>query len=201
MSILVACEESQTLTNLLRQAGFDAFSCDLKPCSGGHPEYHIQGDVLPLLSMRWDAVISHPPCTYLSYAAQHVWNSPGRSELRQAALDFFIACYNANSDFVAVENPCGYANTAFMPATQTIHPYYFGDPYKKRTCLWLRGFTPLESLYHLNSASCPSWAYQSYSGKGCRDRAEFRSKSFPGIARAMLNQWFLSPRGIQLTLF
>lgn len=201
MAILVACEESQTLTNMLRLAGFEAFSCDLKPCSGGHPEYHIQGDVLPLLSQHWDAVVAHPPCTYLSYAAQRVWNSPGRSELRQAALDFFIACYNANSDFVAVENPCGYANTAFMPATQTIHPYYFGDPYKKRTCLWLRGFPQLESLYHLDSALCPSWVYQSYSNSGCRDRAEFRSKSFPGIARAMLNQWFLAPRGVQLDLF
>lgn len=191
MKVLVACEESQTLTNLLRSHDINAYSCDLKPCSGGHPEYHIQGDVRPLLRQHWDAVIAHPPCTYLSYSAVRYWNSPGRAELRQAALDFFIACYNANSDFVAVENPCGYANTAFMPATQTIHPYYFGDPFKKRTCLWLRGFSPLVPSHHLNPSDCPSWVFQSYAGKGCRDRAEFRSKSFPGIANAMWLQWFL----------
>lgn len=201
MRILVACEESQTLTNILRVNGHEAYSCDIKPCSGGHPEYHIQGDVRPLLRERWDAVVAHPPCTYLSYAAAHVWNAPGREKLRQAALEFFVDCYNANSDFVCVENPVGYANTAFAPATQTIHPYFFGEPYKKRTCLWLRGLPPLVHLYH-SSADVSSWVYQRYCDSGF-DRATFRSKSFQSIALAMYDQWF-SPGtalGVQLALF
>lgn len=196
MKILVACEESQAVTIELRKRGHEAYSCDVLPCSGGHPEWHIQEDVTPLLFRQWDMVIAFPPCTFLSYAANRVWNAPGRAEQRQAAFEFFMKCVNANAPKVAVENPVGYPLRAYRKPDQIIHPYYFGNPYTKRTCLWLKNLPALKPTKMLKKPSAiyiskglhpkPIAWVESVKGK---DRQKIRSKTFPGIAAAMAEQW------------
>lgn len=165
MNVLIACEESQTECKAFRERGHRAFSCDIQPCSGGHPEWHIQGDVLPLLNGRctfqtmdshthtqagpWDLIIAHPPCTFLSHAGNAYLDQPGRKEKRLEAADFFMAFTKTNCPRVCIENPVGYMNSAFRKPDQTIHPYYFaerGDKENyvlKKTCFWLFGLTPL----------------------------------------------------------
>lgn len=200
MKVLVACEESQAVTIAFRELGHEAYSCDVQPCSGGHPEWHLQQDVLPLLNEGWDLMIAHPPCTYLSYAANRVWNQDGRAELREDARLFFMQLYNAPINKIAVENPVGWMNTVFRKPDQIIHPYYFGDPHKKRTCLWLKGLEPLkwekgkypipEPLgYYQSGAKKGKAIWYSDGAKGGKDRAKIRSKTFEGIAKAMAMQW------------
>lgn len=135
--MLVACEFSGIVRDAFVARGHDAWSCDLLPTE--RPGNHIQGDVLPLLKEPWDLVIAHPPCTYLSYAGTAHWNKPGRAELRNDALRFFVACYNANAPKVCVENPFGYPCQAFKQPSQVVNPFDFGEAVRKRTCLWLRG--------------------------------------------------------------
>ena len=211
MKILVACEESQAVTIELRAMGHEAYSCDIEPCSGGHPEWHIQGDVVPLLEQQWDMIIAFPPCTYLTNAGTRHYSrriNPehkvlAREKLREEAFDFFMLFANANCDKIAIENPVGYANTKFRKPDQIIHPYFFGDPYKKRTCLWLKGLSPLEYTDMLPEPE-PEYICEGERSKGkkigwCegikgttggqKGRAMARSKTFPGIARAMAEQW------------
>lgn len=165
MNVLIACEESQTLCSRFRALGFNAFSCDIVPCSGSHPEWHICADVLPILDGscsfstmdgvlhsvdgKWDLIIAHPPCTYLCRSGLRWCNVDAcgqsaldRIKLRDDALEFFKTIYNCNCDHIALENPIGYAST-FMKYSQLIHPYEFGDGCGKSTCLWLRGLPPL----------------------------------------------------------
>ena len=211
MKILVACEESQAVTIELRARGHEAYSCDIEPCSGGHPEWHIQGDVVPLLEQQWDMIIAFPPCTYLTNAGTRHYSrriNPehkvlAREKLREEAFDFFMLFANANCDKIAIENPVGYANTKFRKPDQIIHPYFFGDPYKKRTCLWLKGLSPLEYTDMLPEPE-PEYICEGERSKGkkigwCegikgttggqKGRAMARSKTFSGIARAMAEQW------------
>lgn len=211
MKILVACEESQAVTIELRARGHEAYSCDIEPCSGGHPEWHIQGDVVPLLEQQWDMIIAFPPCTYLTNAGTRHYSrriNPehkvlAREKQREEAFDFFMLFANADCDKIAIENPVGYANTKFRKPDQIIHPYYFGDPYKKRTCLWLKGLSPLEYTDILPEPE-PEYICKGERSKGkkigwCegikgttggqKGRAMARSKTFPGIARAMAEQW------------
>ena len=211
MKILVACEESQAVTIELRARGHESYSCDIEPCSGGHPEWHIQGDVVPLLEQQWDMIIAFPPCTYLTNAGTRHYSrriNPehkvlAREKLREEAFDFFMLFANANCDKIAIENPVGYANTKFRKPDQIIHPYFFGDPYKKRTCLWLKGLSPLEYTDMLPEPE-PEYICEGERSKGkkigwCegikgttggqKGRAMARSKTFPGIARAMAEQW------------
>lgn len=194
--VLVACEESQTVTKAMRAVGVLAWSCDVQDCSGGHPEWHIKGCALDALeSEEWDLVIGHPPCTYLSTAANRVWHAPGRAEKRAEALEFFLKIANANCPRICVENPQGYPNTAYRKPDQTIHPWMFGDPEFKRTCLWLKG---LPKLVPDTGAVPPERTERWSNGKlkafteripECKDRKKIRSKTFPGIARAMAEQW------------
>lgn len=219
MKILVACEESQAVTIELRRLGHEAYSCDIEPCSGGHPEWHIQGDVIPLLNgwvtfttadgqyhstvihCKWDMIIAFPPCTYLSNAgARHLWKGHVLNEERYKkgleAKAFFLKFYNADCLKIAIENPTPSRVYEMPEKTQVIQPYMFGHPYTKRTLLWLKGLPPLKATDIVNPERtwCPSGSYSKKHGEKHRgmfttDRAKNRSKTFPGIARAMAEQW------------
>ena len=167
INVLIACEESQEVCKAFRSRGHRAFSCDIQECSGGHPEWHIQGDVLAVLNGncifqtadthmhtqdgKWDMIIAHPPCTYLTIAANKYYDvqrygekAMERYKSRYAAIVFFMQMALADCDHIAVENPIGIMNTAFRKPDQIIQPYMFGHPYAKGTCLWLKGLQPLK---------------------------------------------------------
>lgn len=211
MKILVACEESQAVTIELRQLGHEAYSCDIEPCSGGHPDWHFQQDVKELLEQNWDMIIAFPPCTYLTNAGTRHFsrriNSEekvlAREKLREEAFDFFMIFANTKCEKIAIENPVGWVNSQWRKPDQIIHPYYFGDPFKKRTCLWLKGLPLLSETNRLPEPE-PEYICQGKLSKGkkigwCegikgtsggqKGRAKARSKTFPGIAKAMAIQW------------
>jgi hypothetical protein len=217
MNVLVACEESQAVTTEMRKLGHVAWSCDVIECSGGHPEGHIQSDVTPLLNGggyrfetmdgethyvdHWDLVIAHPPCTYLTNAGAVRMRvngqiQPERYELAMQAKAFFMKCYNADAPRVAVENPTPMKLVGLPPHTQAIQPYQFGHPYSKRTCLWLKGLPPLvptdiiadHKPYVNGGCKDANGNYRRFQGRNERD-PRTRSKTFPGIARAMAEQW------------
>ena len=159
MNILIACEESQTVCNAFRKKGHNAFSCDIQPCSGGHPEYHIQGDVLPILNGnctfntadgithtvvgRWDIIIAHPPCTHLSSSGQWAYNKGKDIKLKYEGIDFFMRFVKADCDKVVIENPVGIMSTEYQKPTQIIQPWQFGHKAQKSTCLWIKGLPKL----------------------------------------------------------
>lgn len=150
MKILVACEESQAVTKELRSLGHEAYSCDIEPCSGGNPEWHLQQDVIPLLEEKWDMIIAFPPCTYLTVTGNRWFNverygekAVERYKKREEAINFFMAFANANCEKIAIENPIGCMSTVFRKPNQIIHPYMFGDSERKSTCLWLKGLPEL----------------------------------------------------------
>jgi len=201
MKVLVACEESQAVTIEFRKLGHEAYSCDIEPCSGGHPEWHLQQDAILLLKEKWDMIIAFPPCTYLSNAgACRLYPQKGvldhaRYEKGLEAKEFFMLFYNSDCPRIAIENPV--SSTVFnMPeCTQEIQPYMFGHPYTKKTRLWLRGIPPLvpTDIVQPIGPYCPA-------GTGRKDRTKYgsakrgedaknRAKTFPGIARAMAEQW------------
>lgn len=202
MKILVACEESQAVTIELRQLGHEAYSCDIEPCSGGHPEWHLQVDALELLKMQWDMIIAFPPCTYLTNAGAVRLRVKGkiqfeRIEMARTAKKFFMQFYNADCPKVAIENPIPGKIHELPPYTQIIEPYMFGDPWKKRTCLWLRGLprlmatdivTPEGLWVGATSSRRDAKIYSRYQVASNRD-PKIRAKTFPGIARAMAEQW------------
>ena len=217
MKVLVACEESQAVTIELRKLGHEAYSCDIIECSGGHPEWHITQDVLPLLggecefmSMdgqhhsiegKWDMIIAFPPCTYLSNAgACRLYPKKGQLNMERyqkglEAKEFFLKFLNADCPRIAVENPVSSSVFEMPKHTQEIHPWMFGHPYTKKTRLWLRGLPKLEATDVMEPVGpyCPA-------GTGRKDRSKYgsakrgedaknRSKTFPGIAKAMAEQW------------
>lgn len=201
MKVLVACEESQAVTIELRRLGHEAYSCDIQECSGGHPEWHIKGDALELLKMKWDMIIAHPPCTYLTNAGAVRMRVNGEiQEERYAkameAKEFFLRFLNADCERIAVENPTPMKLVGLPEYTQAIQPYWFGHPYSKRTCLWLKGLPPLvptQILEHHEpyvNGGCKDahGNYRRFQGRKERDQ-KTRSKTFPGIARAMAMQW------------
>lgn len=202
MTILVACEESQAVTIELRKIGHEAYSCDLEPCSGGHPEWHLQQDAIPLLSEKWDVIIAFPPCTYLSNAGAMRLRVGGviqESRLAKArkAKDFFMEFYTANCPRIAIENPVPGKIHGLPAYTQIIEPYMFGDPWKKRTCLWLRGLPELKMTDLVEpkglwvgstSAKKDSRIYSRYQLSSNRN-PKMRAKTFCGIAKAMAEQW------------
>lgn len=207
--ILVACEESQAVTIEFRKLGLQAYSCDTQECSGGKPEYHILGDVLEFIGKNkynnfngWDLVVAFPPCTDLSGACANLWHVKQADGRQKAAFEFVLRLWES-CDKVCIENPQGWLNTNWMKPTQTIHPYYFGDPFSKRTCLWLKNLPPLLYNMHTNlfgskTAVEPTcyWVSSSnnrktkrFSNSGKCHTAKDRSKTFPGIAKAMAEQW------------
>ena len=206
MKILVACEESQAVTIELRKLGHEAYSNDLIECSGGHPQWHIQKDTLELLKDKWDMIIAFPPCTYLTVTGNRWFNierygekAIQRHKDREIAVDFFKAINSADCDKIAIENPIGSMSTRLRKPEQIIHPYYFGDPERKSTCLWLKG---LPNLMHCKSNYVKPNIIKYKNGKGTdskwhmdtmslppAERAKARSKTYPGIAKAMAKQW------------
>lgn len=222
INVLLACEESQAVCIEMRKLGLNAYSCDLYECSGNHPEWHIQGDVLPLLdgncsfttqsgsqhtiNGKWDLIIAFPPCIYLTSAGNRWFNvekygekALERKRQREEAADFFMRFVNADCDRIAIENPLGYMNSHYRKSDQVIHPYYFGEPVKKRTCLWLKG---LPQLKPTNMLQEPQPVYTRYDGKpinwteaisktkdGQEGRSKARARTFNVIAAAMANQW------------
>ena len=201
MRILVACEESQAVTIELRKLGHEAYSCDVEPCSGGHPEWHLQQDVEPLLKMHWDMIIAFPPCTYLTNAgARHLWKggelNQERYEKGLEAKEFFLQFYNANCKRICIENPTPSKVYKLPEKTQVIQPYQFGHPFTKRTQLWLKGLPPLAptKVVEPERTWCPSGSYSKKHGEKHRgvfttDRARNRAKTFSGVAKAMAEQW------------
>lgn len=198
IKILCACEESQAVTIQLRKLNHEAYSCDIQKCSGGHPEWHICDDVLKYLNLSWDIIIAFPPCTFLSFAGNKYLNDPGRLESRLAARDFFMKFVNAPCEHIAIENPLGWMSVYYRPPDQIVHPFYFGDPFLKRTCLWLKN---LPCLYSTNLLPKPDPVYVQKNGKkrywvdtvssssSSLDRQKIRSRTFPGVAAAMAFQF------------
>lgn len=202
MKILVACEESQTVCKAFRELGHEAYSCDLQECSGGHPEWHIQGDVLPLLNEKWDLIIAHPPCTYLSNAgARWLWAGHKLNEERYAkglgAKEFFMKFWDANCPRICIENPVPSSVYKLPDCSQFVQPYEYGHPWSKKTCLWLKGLPLLEptEIVKDHKPFCSSGSYSKthdpkYKGASRKGgSAKSRSKTFPGIAKAMAEQW------------
>lgn len=217
MKVLVACEESQAVCKAFRELGHEAYSCDIQECSGGHPEWHITQDVLPLLDGycffqtmdkqwhdikgKWDLIIAHPPCTYLSKAGGNRLRINGeiqqpRFEKGMAAAKFFMEFIEADCPRIVVENPIPLKIFGLSQYSQIIQPFMFGDPWMKTTCLWLKGVPPLmatdivvptgkwvNSTDHRKVKVRDEWQT---SGKKSQKE---RSKTFPGIAKAMAEQW------------
>ena len=220
LKLLVCCEESQRVCSAFRQRGWEAYSCDIMPESGGHPEWHIQQDVLPLINGdcefvtadgekhkiigKWDMIIAHPPCTYLTVTGNRWFNveqygdkAIQREKDRKNAIKFFMRFVNADCGNIAIENPIGVMSTTYRKPNQIIHPYMFGDPERKGTCLWLKGLPELKPtnivesqvIVYKNGKGTDSPWHMNTLGLPKAERAKLRSKTFPGIAQAMAEQW------------
>lgn len=180
--VLVACEYSQVVTKAFRALGASAWSCDLEPCAGGHPEWHFQCDVTQLIRQKWDLVIAHPPCTYLAKVGAR-WNKvhPGRKELTVQAAEFFCMFTQVDCP-VCIENPIPMHSAGLPPYTQLICPSQFGHQFTKKTCLWLYGLPPLLPM----RGYCPDadqWVNH------CNSTGKRRAHFWEGIAEAMAAQW------------
>ena len=182
--MLVACEESQAVTIELRRLGHEAYSCDILPCSGGHPEWHLQVDALELLKMEWDMILAFPPCTHLAVSGAKYFEEKRRDGRQQAAINFFMQFVNADCPKIAIENPVGIMSTCYRKPDQIIQPWQFGHGEMKKTCLWLKNLPPLVPTDIVPGREQKVWRM----GPG-PDRAKLRSKTFPGIAKAMAEQW------------
>lgn len=226
MNVLCACEESQAVTIAMRNRGINAYSCDILQCSGGHPEWHIKGDALKIINPtydgeawlicfttmdgqihvieKWDMIIAFPPCTYLTVAGnrwfnieRYGWKAIQRIKNRHAAVHFFMAFVNADCNRIAIENPVGVMSTIYRKPDQIIHPFHFGDPQRKATCLWLKGLPPLrqtdvvkpEIIYYKNGKGTDSPWHMDTLSLPPKERAKARSKTYQGIAEAMADQW------------
>lgn len=216
MKVLIACEESQATTKEFRKLGHEAFSCDLLPCSGGHPEWHIQGDVFKIINDDWDLMIAHPPCTFLTGSGVQWLSHPEDKELsfeerrphpkypnrRQDMLDsveFVKALYNSPIKQIAIENPVGLLSSRWRKPDQIIQPWMFGDEATKTTCLWLKNLPLLlptkivgkgERTVFQSGKSHPKWYADALkNAKTKEERQTLRSKTFQGMAQAFAEQW------------
>jgi len=191
--VLVACEESQRVTIELRKLGHEAYSCDLETCSGGRPEWHLQQDVTQLLKIKWDMMIAHPPCTYLSNAgARHLYPKGQLNKERYAlglkAKEFFMMLYNADIERICIENPLPSKIYNLPKHSQVIQPWQFGHPFQKRTQLWLKNLPELKPTKIIDVKQSTKVA-GNWFNKGGNDRQKNRSKTFEGIAKAIANQF------------
>ena len=215
--VLVGCEESQSVTIELRKLGIEAFSCDIQPCSGGHPEWHYQQDIFEVIKLGWDAMICFPPCTYLTVTgARWLYNKDGSKNAprwiaQNEAVEFVKKLYYSDIKHIAIENPVGHLSSTWIKPTQIIQPYYFGDEAQKTTCLWLKNLPLLKhlkepNLFENEVTHCDrgkqreyinnkgkkrfmsEWYWETSKKKG-KERQIIRSKTFPGIAKAMAKQW------------
>lgn len=244
MNVLVACEESQRVCTAFREKGHNAYSCDILSCSGGHPEWHIHGDVLKVLNPysipvggeyrmgiefytnngqdfhtvwgKWDMIIAFPPCTHLAVSGARHFEKKRVDGRQREAIEFFCRFLNADCDRIAIENPVGIISGDYIQEhfpdlaekyglpkkhSQIIQPYEYGDPYKKTTCLWLKGIPMLtptnvvdvcdihQYVIRRGKSSGKVATFSRWINMGGKDRQANRSKTFPGIARAMAEQW------------
>lgn len=218
MKVLVACEESQTVCKAFRERGHEAYSCDIQPCSGGHPEWHIWGDALSYINGdcqffteggdygwqdgAWDLVIAHPPCTDLANSGARWFHEKQKDFRQQKACVFFMQMMLCTADRIAVENPVGIMSRCFRKPDQIIQPYQYGHPFSKATCLWLKGLPKLKPTDVVEPAPTDEYGFSiggalryatDENGKilSWKDprTAKARSKTFPGIAKAMAEQW------------
>jgi len=203
MRVLIACEYSGVVRDAFRARGHDAWSCDILPCDAD-PQWHIQDDVLPLLGDGWDLMIAHPPCTHLAVSGA-AWFEKKRADGRQqAGIDLFMAFAAAPVPRFCIENLVGIMSSLWRPPDQIIQPYYFGDEFQKTTCLWLQGLPPLvhikqDDLFDKQTHVGRGEMITFPSGKRMAawyallrsdsSRGKIRSKTFPGIAQAMADQW------------
>ena len=220
MKALVACEESQAVTTELRKRGWEAYSCDIQECSGGHNEWHINQDVIPLVNGnctfktmdgvehtiegKWDLLVAHPPCTYLTVTGNRWFNvekygekATQRARDREDAVKFFMIFANADCDHICIENPVGIMSTRWRKADQIIQPWMFGDAAEKKTCLWIKGLSPLIPTNVVtppprkefkSGNTMPAW-YADAWHLPKEERSRLRSKTFPGIAEAIADQF------------
>jgi hypothetical protein len=211
MRILVGCEESQAVTIELRKLGHEAFSCDIQECSGSHLEWHYQQDIFQVIDMGWDMMIAFPPCTHLAVSGAAHFEKKRADGRQQEGIDFFMKLVNAPIEKIAIENPVGIMSKIYRKPDQIIQPYYFGDEAQKTTCLWLKNMPKLkhykeidlfnDTITHVNPGEFyewtdkktgkikrqPKWYAESFMyGK---EHGKERSKTFPGIAKAMAEQW------------
>ena len=211
MKVLIACEESQRVCTAFRERGHKAYSCDIIDQSGGHPEWHIMQDVLPLLNGgcefettdgtrhkidgKWDLIIAHPPCTFLSNAGARFLYPKGvlnneRLKKGLAAKEFFMEFYNADCEKICIENPIPSKIYGLPKYTQTIQPYEYGHAFSKKTCLWVKGLPVLEPTDIVPKEKRQSTKIAgNWFNRGGKDRQRNRAKTFPGIAKAMAEQW------------
>lgn len=230
-NVLVACEESQRVCCEFRKLGINAFSCDLLPCSGGHPEWHFQYDVLEIIKNKggitqagnevkiigdWDLMVAHPPCTFLAVSGAKWYynpedknlptsqrrphpNFPNRANDREEGAAFFMALANADIKRIAIENPVGIMNTRFRKPDQIVQPWQFGDSASKKTCLWLKNLPKLqetdvvdpgEYIEFGSGRRLAKWYSDGLTKtKSSEERRTWRSKTFPGFAKAIAEQW------------
>ena len=200
MKVLVACEESQEVCKAFREKGHEAFSCDMQMCSGGHPEWHIQGDALDYINGNcqfftvggvwhniqgaWDLLIAHPPCTDLAGSGARWFREKQMDFRQQKACVFFMRMMLANAERIAVENPVGIMSTCYRKPDQIIQPWMFGHGETKATCLWLKNLPALVPTEIADGREQRVWKLPPSA-----DRAKLRSRTYPGIARAMACQW------------
>lgn len=202
MNVLIACEESQVVCNAFRERGHCAFSCDIQECSGGHPEWHIKGNALSLLNghrifqtmdglwhdcvgaSNWDLVIAHPPCTHLAVSGARWFPEKQKDFRQQRACVLFMRFALADCKRVCVENPVGIMSSVYEKPTQIIQPWQFGHGEVKATCLWLKGLPLLVPTNIVDGREQRVWKMPP-----SPDRAKERSKTYPGIAKAMAEQW------------
>ena len=231
LNVLVACEESQRVCTEFRRLGHNAYSCDLLNCSGGHPEWHFNMDVLKVIKDKggvlengekikidgdWDLMIAHPPCTFLAVSGAKWYyhpddkglpieqrrphpRFPNRARDREDGANFFMALATANIKYIAVENPIGIMSKRFRKPDQIIQPYWFGDPFSKATCLWLKNLSPLKPTNMVDKGEyvelksgkrLPKWYSDALTkAKTPEERRTLRSKTFPGFAKAIAEQW------------
>jgi site-specific DNA-cytosine methylase len=213
--VLVACEESQAVTIRLRSLGIEAYSCDIQEESGGHPEWHYKKDIFEVINLGWDMMIAFPPCTHLTVSGARHFEQKRLDGRQQQGIDFFMAMINAPIKHIAVENPIGIMSSEYKKPDQIIQPYYFGDPFQKTTCLWLKNLPKLTyqlepDLFSQDVTATKDkgefitwidkntgkekkqarWYYDALQqAKTKEERSKIRSKTFPGIADAMANQW------------
>lgn len=211
MKVLIACEESQIVCKEFREKGHEAYSCDIQYCSGNFPQWHIKDDIFNVINDNWDIMIAFPPCTHLAVSGAAWFEKKKKDGRQKEGIDFFLKLANSNIKKICLENPVGIMSKIYKKPDQIIQPYYFGDSFSKKTCLWLKN---LPKLYHNkninlfdnkithvdkgeffywidkkgNNKKQPLWYYQAFINNK-KERSLIRSKTFPGIAKAMANQW------------
>lgn len=200
MKVLIACEESQEVCKAFRARGHEAYSCDVQEPSGGHPEWHIMQDVIPLLNGlcsfktmdgiehsidgKWDLIVAFPPCTHLAVSGARHFEQKRKDGRQQQGIDFFMEFTKADCDKIAIENPIGIMSTHYRKPDQIIQPWMFGHGETKATCLWLKNLPKLEPTNIVDGREHRIWRMPPGP-----ERAKERSKTYEGIAKAMAEQW------------